>query len=161
MSIQRKGQRMMTHIRCILLVGVSLVFGCESASWHREQVQDNTPGTLSVGRVQREIRVGMSSADVVEVLGSPNMVTTDDQRRESWVYDKVSTEVVYSTSSNTVGGGVGAGGVAGKALILGGGGAAHSSAAGAVSTQQKTLTIIIKFDNDGKVRDFAYHSSKF
>ena len=33
--------------------------------------------------------------------------------------------------------------------------------AGAASTTQKTLTVIIKFDQDKKVRDFAYHASKF
>ena len=53
---------------------------------------------LTVGTVQREIKIGMSSADVVAVLGSPNMVTTDDQRRETWVYDRVSTNVSSSSS---------------------------------------------------------------
>ena len=32
---------------------------------------------------------------------------------------------------------------------------------GARSRSQRTLTIVIKFDNDKKVRDFAYHSSRF
>jgi hypothetical protein len=35
------------------------------------------------------------------------------------------------------------------------------SEAGASSTTQKTLTVIIKFDKSGRVRDFAYHTSKF
>ena len=43
---------------------------------------------LTVGTVQREIRIGMSGADVAQGLGSPNIITTDDQRREAWVYDK-------------------------------------------------------------------------
>ena len=29
------------------------------------------------------------------------------------------------------------------------------------STSQRTLTIIIKFDNEGKVRDFSYRTSSF
>lgn len=138
-----------------------LVSGCASASYHREQVQDNTPGSLTVGKVQREIRVGMASAQVAEVLGSPNVVTTDEQRREVWVYDKVATETVYSTSDGSGGAGVGAGGAPGSALILGGLAGGFGRSAGAVNNTQKTLTIIIKFDNEGKVRDFAYHSSKF
>ncbi len=101
--------------------------------------------TLTVGTVQKEIRVGMSGAEVVSVLGSPNMVTTDDQRRETWVYDKVATESVTAKSNAWV-----------FALIAGGSGSTATS-----STSQRTLTIIIKFDEHGKVRDFAYHSSKF
>jgi len=114
-----------------------------------------------VGKVQREIRVGMTSAQVVEVLGAPNMVTTDEKRREVWVYDKIATEHAYSTSS----GGVSAlilGGLGGRSGILGGGvGPGYSKSAGAASTTQRTLTIIIKFDENNKVRDFAYRQSSF
>ena len=99
----------------------------------------------------------MSNSDVAEILGSPNMVTTDDQRRESVDYDKVSTEKVYSTSS----GGLGLifGGVGGD--VGGLGGAHYNNASGASSTTQRTLTIIIKFDEHGRVRDYAYHASSF
>lgn len=111
--------------------------------------QQNKPSEqmdrLSVAKVQREIKIGMSSADVVSILGSPNIVTTDSMRREHWVYDKVSTEQAYSNKSG------------GLFLIL-----AHASSnSGSKSSSQRTLTIIIKFDNDNKVRDFAYHTSSF
>ncbi|MFA5160071.1 MAG: hypothetical protein WC484_06160 [Candidatus Omnitrophota bacterium] len=135
--------------------------GCVSASAHRQDVQDNGPNSLTVGKVQREIKIGMPSAQVAETLGSPNMVTTDEQRREVWVYDKIATEAAYSTSGSSYGGGVGAGGVPGSSLILGGLVGGFGKNAGAVNSTQKTLTIIIKFDLEGKVRDFAYHSSKF
>jgi outer membrane protein assembly factor BamE (lipoprotein component of BamABCDE complex) len=131
--------------------------GCQSVGEHRKAVQDEGGDRLTVGKVQREIRVGMASADVVSVLGSPNMVSTDEERREVWVYDKISTERAYSSSSGGVnvlflGFGSGSGGG------LGGGG---SSSAGASSTSQRTLTVIIKFDKESKVRDFAYHTSRF
>lgn len=141
----------------VVAVLFALLSGCQSAADHRTAVQSDDGDRLTVGKVQREIRVGMSSADVVSVLGSPNMVSTDDQRREVWVYDKVATDRVYSSSSGGI-----------NALILGFGGSAAgglgggaASSAGAASTSQRTLTIIIKFDNASKVRDFAYHSSKF
>ena len=155
---ENKVEDFMKYFYLILL---SLFLTSCSAAYHREQVQDNTPNSLTVGKVQREIRVGMSSAQVIETLGSPNVVTTDEQRREVWVYDKVATEAAYSSSSGGVGGVGGAGGFAGSVLILGGLGGGYGSGSGAVSSTQKTLTIIIKFDNEAKVRDFAYHSSKF
>jgi outer membrane protein assembly factor BamE (lipoprotein component of BamABCDE complex) len=132
-----------------------------SAQHHRDAVRDDTGDRISVGTVQREIRVGMSGADVVTALGSPNMVTTDGQRRETWVYDKIATERVYSTSS--AGGGAGAGAAGGSGsmggvlgLVFGG-----SSRAGASSASQRTLTIIIKFDEQNLVRDFSYRQSSF
>ncbi len=144
------------------LLAVTIFFsGCVNASKHRTQVQDDGPNSLTVGKVQREIKTGMSSAQVVEVLGSPNVVTTDEQRREVWVYDKVATETAYSQSGVGYGAGAGAGGTPGSTLLLGGLGGSWGKNAGAMSTTQKTLTIIIKFDEQGKVRDFAYHSSKF
>lgn len=133
------------------------ITGCQTAAEHRQAVRDDSGDRLTVGKVQREIRVGMTSADVISTLGSPNIVTTDDQRREVWVYDKISTDRAYSSSS----GGVnililGIGGAGGG---LGGAGATGSS--GASSTSQRTLTVIIKFDSESRVRDFAYHTSSF
>jgi outer membrane protein assembly factor BamE (lipoprotein component of BamABCDE complex) len=138
-------------------VASTLVCGCMTASEHRADVSNPTGDKLTVGTVQKEIRVGMSGAEVATVLGSPNIVSTDEQRREVWIYDKISTDVAYSTSSGGI-----------SALILGGGsnvgggiGGSGGRSAGAASTSQKTLTVIIKFDDDKKVRDFAYHTSSF
>lgn len=150
---------MKRHLSSLLAAAaiIGLISGCQTAGEHRAAVQDDSGDRLTVGKVQKEIRVGMSSADVVSVLGSPNMLSTDDERREVWVYDKIATERVYSSNSggiNTLF--LGFGGNAAGAV--GGGG---SSSAGASSTSQRTLTVVIKFDKAGKVRDFAYHSSKF
>jgi len=130
-----------------------LLAGCMSASEHRAAVEGKSDDRLTVGKVQREIRVGMSGAEVVQVLGSPNIVSTDEERREVWVYDRVSTDTVYSESR----GGVLALIVGGDAGALGG----ASAGAGARTTTQRTLTIIIKFDRDARVRDFAYHATQF
>ena len=127
----------------ILILAVLSFSGCVSASQHAEQVQNN--GNISVGVVQKQIKVGMSGADVLQALGSPNMVSTDDQRREVWVYDKVATDTVQSSSTGW-----------GFAVLAGG-----QTSSGASSRSQRTLTIIIKFDERNLVRDFAYHSSKF
>ena len=56
---------------------------------------------------------------------------------------------------------MGAGGLAGSALILGGVGGGYSKSAGASSTTQKTLTVVIKFDDRKNVESFSYHASKF
>ena len=130
----------------VVIISFALA-GCYPTSLAEQQADINAAkgagDNLSIAKVQKEIKIGMSSADVVLVLGSPNMVTTDDKRRESWVYDKVSTEGMASTSSGA------------RFLWL----PADNKAA--VSRTQKTLTIVIKFDKKGMVRDFAYNTSKF
>ena len=129
----------------VALLTVLLLGGCVSASKHAGQVQND--GNISVGVVQKEITIGMSGAGVIEALGSPNIVSTDEERREVWVYDKVATDTVQSSSSGWVF----------AVLALAGG----QTRSGATSRSQRTLTIIIKFDEQSLVRDFAYQSSKF
>jgi outer membrane protein assembly factor BamE (lipoprotein component of BamABCDE complex) len=132
-----------------------------SAQDHQAAVSNNDKGRLTAGVVQREIRVGMSGDEVVSVLGSPNIVTTDERRRESWVYDKFATETVYSSSSGGVNALIFGGFPVGSGIGGGGGGGGMSRSAGARSTTQRTLTVVIKFDEAKRVRDFAYRQSSF
>ncbi len=144
--------------RLSLIVGISvLLAGCMTAGQHRDAVQDNTASRLSAGKVQREIHLGMSGGQVAEALGSPNIVSTDENRREVWIYDKIATEVAYSKSE---------GGLStllfGAGASVGGGLMGNTGqAAGVTSQSQRTLTVVIKFDENKVVRDFSYHQSSF
>ena len=106
---------------------------------------DGNATNLTVGKVQGEIKVGIPASEVAAILGSPNIVTTDEKRREVWIYDKVSSNRVDTV--NSFGGGL---------IVLGG----YTGQKESTSTQ-KTLTIIIKFDEQKKVRDFAYNYTQF
>jgi outer membrane protein assembly factor BamE (lipoprotein component of BamABCDE complex) len=128
----------------VLILTLLMIAGCKTASEHRRDVRDDTGEKVTVGKVQAEIKKGMSGAEVIAILGSPNIVTTDEEIREAWVYDKFATEVAYSASTGGL-----------SILFLG------ERPVGAASKTQRTLTIIIKFDKNKKVRDFAYHSSSF
>jgi hypothetical protein len=132
-----------------------------SASDHRQDVQDDTGDRMTVGKVQKEIRIGMSSEAVAQTLGSPNIVTTDEKRRESWIYDKISTDRVFSRSSGGVSALILGGAPVGGGILGGLGGGNVEKQAGASSTRQRTLTVIIKFDEESKVRDFAYNYTQF
>ena len=148
----------MNRVRMVSTLALCAVLGgCMSAGQHREAVRDDSTDRVTVGVVQKEIRVGMSGAEVIGVLGSPNIVSTDAERREVWVYDKIATEYVYSSD----GGGVGAFILGFDSNVLSGVNGAYNRGAGALSRSQRTLTIIVKFDPQSLVRDFAYHSSRF
>ena len=128
---------------------------------HESNLHSVKEREMTLGLVQKEIRTGMSQAGVAETLGSPNIVTRDEDGLETWVYDKIASEASYSQSSGDVSGGVGAGGAGSKALILGGVGGSYGSGSGASSTTQKTLTVVVKFNKNGQVSSFSYNMSKF
>jgi len=108
--------------------------------------RDGDASNLTVGKVQGEIKNGMPASDVAAILGSPNIVTTDENRREVWVYDKVSSDRVDTANSFGVG----------LPLII-----FRDSGQRQSTSSQKTLTIIIKFDEAKKVRDFTYNYTQF
>jgi outer membrane protein assembly factor BamE (lipoprotein component of BamABCDE complex) len=137
----------MTILRVLFaaMVVVALGSGCRTVQDNQRDLSSTRERELTAGVVRKEIKKGMSGAQVAELLGSPNITTMDENNRETWVYDKIATEASYSESQS------------GMFLILGG----FSNRSGAASTTQRTLTVVIKFNADSKVESFTYHQSKF
>jgi hypothetical protein len=108
---------------------------------------------LTLGTIQRSMKTGMSTTEVMEAAGSPNLVTRGRNGRESWVYDRFATET-SEQGFQVGGGGMGAGGSVLGALGVGG--SRKKS-----STSQRTLMLVVTFGQDGMVESFAYRSSKF
>jgi outer membrane protein assembly factor BamE (lipoprotein component of BamABCDE complex) len=136
------------RVSCGIIVVCALVTtlsGCMSAADHSAAVHSNRGQDLTVGVVQKEIRRGMSQSDVAIALGSPNIVTREDDGNETWIYDKIATEASQSSDSG------------GWWIILAG----YDKRAGASATTQKTLTVVVKFDAERRVSNFTYHSTKF
>lgn len=139
---------MTKSISILSLFLIPTIIGCMTAAEHQASLPSSQAEEMTVGVVQKEIRVGMSGAEVAEALGSPNIVTKDSAGKETWVYDKIASEVSYSKDA----------GGTGLIINLFGG---YNREAGAVSSTQKTLTVVIKYDNKGLVESFSYHASKF
>ena len=88
----------------------------------------------------------------VGALGSPNIVSTDEYRNEVWIYDKISSHSAHAQTH-----------AAPATLMLFDplGPITATSSNQRSSSSQRSLTVIIKFDEDGKVYDFAYHTARF
>lgn len=129
----------------VTLTAIALLSGCATPMSSGDR-------NLTAGTVQRQVHIGMSGAEVADVLGSPNIVTTDEVRNETWIYDKISSQVTESETRGATG--------TLRYLEVWGPIAATSKSARRTSSQ-RTLTVIIKFDENDKVRDFAYHTSRF
>ena len=136
---------------CALTV-VFLAVGALSAdakklglSAKKTELPSTTTSQFTLGLVQSSIQPGMSQADVVSILGSPNIATRDSEGKDAWVYDKIYTE----KSSLDHG--------AGATIIVAGWGRNSSRSVQA----QKTITVVVKFDKNQLVESYTYHSSQF
>jgi outer membrane protein assembly factor BamE (lipoprotein component of BamABCDE complex) len=118
---------------------------CSVSCSHEQSLHSVKEQEMTLGVVQKELRKGMSPAEVVGALGSPNMVTRDQNGLETWVYDKIATQASYSQSKG------------GFWLLIGG----YERDSGAHATTQKTLTVVIKFDAESRLDNVTYHASKF
>ncbi len=152
-----------TAVYAVLLLAVT---GCASPL---EKVKQNdlpssNTSNLTLGVVQKNIKHGMAQDEVATYLGSPNMVTKDGAGLETWIYDKISTEVVTASAGNdqkTIGGLLGSPNALGSSVS----GAAIATAsqynnASSLTRTQKTLTVIIKF-KENRVADYTYRASAF
>ncbi len=127
----------------LFITSFLLLTGCaQKASWHSNEVARAENQNLTIGEVQRNIKKGMSGGEVASILGSPNIVSTDENGNEVWIYDRFHTEQIASGSN-------------GLTFSL------SNVAGGAARTSQSTITVIIKFDGKNRVRDYAYHKSSF
>ena len=123
------------RIATVPLFALLLALGCQSPPPEEEGKK------LTAGVVQREIRVGMSGSEVIEALGSPNIVTRDENGNRVWTYERYARNVETRESGYFV-------------IFLWG-----SKEAAKGST--RSFTVIIKLDENEKVREFAYHAVTF
>jgi outer membrane protein assembly factor BamE (lipoprotein component of BamABCDE complex) len=88
---------------------------------------------ITLGDVQSKIKIGVTNSDVVNSLGSPNIVTTNRDGTETWVYDKFITESEYA------------------------GGFMSSTSA----SSSRTLLVILKFDKNQIVEKVDYRQTSY
>ena len=88
---------------------------------------------ITLGGVQSRVHPGTSGGEVIAVLGSPNIITSNADKSETWIYDKVITESEESTGFSTE-----------------------------VSTKStRTMIVTIKFGLDKLVKDVSYRQTSY
>jgi len=96
---------------------------------------------LTLGTVQSKISKGQNQSSVMDVLGSPNIVTKDSQGREVWTYDRISRDNEAQSG--------------GFWFFL------FGKSSSASSSSSKSLTVLITFDDNKNVLDYTYQSLKY
>jgi hypothetical protein len=88
---------------------------------------------ITLGNVQKTVKKGATNSEVVAALSSPNIVTSNPDGTETWVYDKVMSEAEYAQGLN-----------------------------GAVAVQStRTLIVVIKFDKASAVESVQYRQTSY
>ena len=125
----------------MLGLAVALLVGCA-----KPQPVTTRNSELTHGNVQMNLKVGETTkTDVLEVFGAPNITSIDGSGREVWTYQRHATVSQSSSRSGY------------WTIILAGGGGSSSGA----ETTTRTMTLIIKFDENKVVSDFSSRSSNF
>lgn len=93
----------------------------------------------------KEICQGMTQSTLAAVLGSPNIITKDQNGTQTWIYDKITREVAFRQDPD------------GQWLILEG----YERSAAARDKTAKNLMVIVKFDEHECIEKVSCHSSKF
>ena len=143
-----------TVVVALVVVAVGVV---PAGAGDRAKAKETPSSAFTLGVVQKELRAGLSQADVAERLGAPNILTRDGEGREAWVYDKVSSEIEASSGSvGIAGGGMGAG-----STFLGLLGINAGKRSEKARSSQRTLTVVVRFSAAGTVETFTWHDSRF
>jgi len=129
-------KKIFTSFFCLLLV-VLLIVSCASSG-----VKEVSNTNLTAGRVKMEIKKSETTqADILEIFGSPNIITKNRSDNEVWNYNRMSYEAAYGSD--------------GGGLIFWGGSRAMSS------TTTKSFDLIIIFDERDVVKDYSIISASF
>lgn len=88
---------------------------------------------ISLANVQKSVKVGTSSSAVIDALSSPNIITSNPDGSETWIYDKISSESEFATGLNS----------------------------SVSASSSRTLIVVIKFDKSNKVESVQYRQTSF
>ncbi len=122
----------------VILVCIFLV-GCAT---YPRQVESTQRSNLTIGTVKSKIIKGETTqAEILEIFGSPNIVTKNKSDNEVWNYNRMSFETATGADGGT--------------LILFGGSRALST------STTKSFDLIIIFGDNDVVKDYSIISASF
>jgi hypothetical protein len=101
----------------------------------------------AAGPTERKVILGMGSANIAALLGSPNIVAGLENEEKAWTYEGIASDVSYARSGNAIVG------------VIFDPHFDNSISHKTVSDLQPTLTVVIRFNRHDRVRDFSYFAS--
>lgn len=121
---------------------------------------------LSYGTVTATVQRNQTTQlEILESFGGPNISTTDADGSEVWVYERSITQTDIATQSRQYQGAVNLGVSFGFPHFgaTGGGsaGATKTNGQSSISAGTRTLTVIVKFNQNKTVKDYSVRATTF
>ena len=117
--------------RILLIVLLFLITACAPQAIIPNR--DANTQKLTLGFVQSRIKAGTTGDEVVSILGSPNIITSNSDGSETWVYDKVATEYESAVGFATA----------------------------TYVSSTRTMIVVIKYGLDRKVKEVSYRQTSY
>lgn len=133
----------------LLSLLIVLLQACSTSSplnYGKQESQLNSNSKVSkvlISNAQR-ISQGMTGTEVIECLGSPNIITSDTEGIDTWIYDKILREFETITVED------------GSWLF-----SPRLTTITSGSSSEKTLIVVIRFSVDKKVKQVSYRQSSY
>jgi hypothetical protein len=124
--------------------------------------QPAAPSALSYGTVTSVVRKGETTQlDLVQLFGSPNISTYDSAGIETWVYERTVSQTDVQTNSKAVQGAANLGLFFDSGGVGGGASASQSTQAASTISSVRSITVIVKFNEQKIVSDYSVRASYF
>ena len=88
---------------------------------------------ITLGNVQMVVKKGATNSDVIGALGSPNIVTSNKDGTETWVYDRITAEAEY----------------------------VQGRSSGIAVTSTRTMIVVVKYDKSSRVEEVQYRQTSY
>lgn len=129
----------MFRFSLLAIIGVATqLAGCAQAPLATIPARQVETQKTTLGNVQQAVKKGAAKEDVIAALSSPNIVTSNPDGTETWVYDKVSTEAEVVANSSFFRG---------------------DSAVAVKST--RTMIVVIRYDKNNRVDTVSYRQTSY
>ncbi len=124
--------------------------------------QPAAPSALSYGTVTSAVRKGETTQlDLVQLFGSPNISTYDSAGIETWVYERTVSQTDVQSNSKAVQGAANLGLFFNFGSVAGGASGSQSTQAASTVTSVRSITVIVKFNDQKIVSDYSVRASYF
>ena len=117
---------------------------------------------LSYGSVTATVAKGKTTQlELLQMFGGPNISTTDGDGVETWVYERSVTQTDVASKNNNWQAAANLGVSFGHVQAGASGGGGSSGASASTASSLRSLTVIVKFNANKTVKDYAVRASQF
>jgi hypothetical protein len=131
----------------LVIISLVVVSGCSTTQYGTSAAAYASYRDAAVS-AERKVVLGMGTTNIAAVLGSPSFIADHENDETTWTYDGISSDVSYARNGNAI-----VGVIFDRSFD-------NSIARKADYSLQPSMTVVIRFNQYDRVRDFSYYTSR-